>query len=139
MLTVYEGVVVKHLEDSPAHVLALTLALTDTTSRQGSLYRTPRKATFCQKLLSGDPQGHSVPWASQRHSDLTDYQVLMSGVHVLCFEFQSPVSLARHPPLQSSSLFFFPFNVFTTSHTMWDLSSPTRDQTCVSCIGSTES
>ena len=56
MLTVYEGVVVKHLEDSPAHVLALTLALTDTTSRQGSLYRTQRKATFCQKLLSGDPQ-----------------------------------------------------------------------------------
>lgn len=82
MLTVYEGVLVKHSEGSPAHgnALALTLALADTTSRQRSLHRTQRKATFCQKLLSGDPPGHSVP---------TDYQVLMSGVHLLCFEFLS--------------------------------------------------
>ena len=70
MLTVYEGVAVKHSEDSPApgNALALTLALADVTRRQRSLHGTQRKATFCPKPLSGDPQEHSVPRAVRRHS-----------------------------------------------------------------------
>ena len=113
MLTVYEGVAVKHSEDSPAlrNALALTLALADTTSTQQSLHRTQRKATFCPKLLSGDPQGHSVPRAARRHSAPGTLQITRCRCQAsTCYALNSrPVSLARHPPLQSSSPPFFFF------------------------------
>ena len=37
--------------------------------------------------------------------------------------------------LGKEDLFFFPFSSLAAPHGMWDLSSPTRDQTCAPYIG----
>ena len=43
-------------------------------------------------------------------------------------------------PDEASSYFFSFFKIFLVAlHSMWDLSSLTRDQTLVPCIGSAES
>ena len=52
----------------------------------------------------------------------------------------NPFQWARN----KANLYFPPgwgkyFNFLAMLHSMWDLSSPTRDQSCVPCIGSTQS